>query len=87
MTGARAWNEQRSVNSIVSPDLRKAKLDGASLGGENLTGADLVVASLTSLGLSGANLSKAELIGAEPGRAIEIMTPLLVRSIWRRRTK
>jgi uncharacterized protein YjbI with pentapeptide repeats len=52
--GIPAWNEWRSANPQLSPDLSGAPLPGADLHGANLSRADL----------GGANLSRADLIGA-----------------------
>ncbi len=54
--GALLWNEWRTKNPAVQPDLREASLTGASLRGINLSRANLEGAELASIDLQEANL-------------------------------
>ena len=56
-----AWNEWRSENMDLKPDLRRANLENKDLSGANLTGARLDKARLGYANLSGADLKGAEL--------------------------
>ena len=68
--GVKVWNEWRSKNSRIKPNLRETNLSwliltGANLSEANLTGADLTAANLSGANLSGANLSGADLTGID----------------------
>ncbi len=62
--GALPWNEWRTKNPAVRPDLREASLAGASLRGANLGGANLDGAELASTDLQEANLLGASVVEA-----------------------
>jgi uncharacterized protein YjbI with pentapeptide repeats len=62
--GALPWNEWRTKNPAVQPDLREASLAGVSLRGANLGGANLDGAELASIDLQEANLLGATLVEA-----------------------
>ena len=68
--GVDGWNEWRSANPKVRPDLTGAILTSANLTSANLTGANLSFANLSSANLTGANLSFANLTGADLTNAI-----------------
>lgn len=59
--GVEAWNEWRSENIHLRPDLNDANLDGARLSGANLGGTALVNANLSGANLIGAFLGAANL--------------------------
>jgi len=66
--GAEIWNQWKSENHKLYPDLSSAFLSGANLSGADLSGAnlnnaDLGGANLNNADLSGANLSEANLSG------------------------
>lgn len=68
--GVKAWNEWRSTNLDMVPDLSRADLDGADLSLMDLVGTDisravLTRAKLNKAKLNDANLSKAILAGAD----------------------
>jgi uncharacterized protein YjbI with pentapeptide repeats len=75
LRGSRLWNDWRTANPNIEPnliqaDLVGADLDGANLDGANLTGADLngatlVKASLRKATLNLAHLNSARLAGAD----------------------
>ncbi len=72
--GRTTWNEWRSQNPKVRPDLTEANLSRADLSEANLAWADLTEADLTEANLSradltGANLSEADLTGANLSEA------------------
>jgi TIR domain/Pentapeptide repeats (8 copies) len=77
--GVEAWNQWRTANPGIRPDLseahlarenlREADLTGAHLYRANLTGADLTEAHLTGAGLAYANLYRANLTGADLTKA------------------
>jgi TIR domain/Pentapeptide repeats (8 copies) len=77
--GVKAWNDWRSANPNVLPDLRMADLSDANLSSADLhyaslrkaelSGASLTGARLGWAGLSGANLSGADLVAADLSRA------------------
>src|SRR5918995_1196504 len=67
--GVEAWNEWRTHNPSITPDLssadlREAWLPLANLSGANLSGADLTKANLWEADLSEANLTGADLSDA-----------------------
>ncbi|AVH68430.1 pentapeptide repeat-containing protein [Nostoc sp. 'Peltigera membranacea cyanobiont' N6] len=59
--GVQTWNDWRSQNPKIIPDLRGFKLIEVDLRAANLSRADLSGADLSGANLSGANLSKANL--------------------------
>ena len=63
--GVEAWNQWRSDDATLRPDLRGADLYAASLSEADLRGADL-----TGANLSGADLSDADIGGARIGSTI-----------------
>lgn len=73
--GAKTWNNWRTANPEITPDLSGAKLIGADLSyadlgyadliGATLIGAKLIEATLIEAKLSGADLSKADLREAD----------------------
>jgi TIR domain/Pentapeptide repeats (8 copies) len=78
--GAKAWNEWRSEDFRIMPDLSGADLSGATLIGANLQGANLTgtnlseahleVANLTYAVMTNANLSGANLLWANLKRTL-----------------
>jgi uncharacterized protein YjbI with pentapeptide repeats len=67
--GAEVWNQWRTKNPDIQPDLRGAGLRGAGLRGADLRGADLGGADLSWANLTGAHLGGAHLGGAHLGGA------------------
>jgi uncharacterized protein YjbI with pentapeptide repeats len=70
MQGVDAWNEWREANLEVTPNLKRADLEGFELSGANLQGANLRwtilrEANLQDANLRGAILCHADLKGAD----------------------
>lgn len=63
--GVSGWNQWRTVEPDVRPDLREADLGGLDLNDADLSEADLIGATLVSARLSGADLRGADLRGAD----------------------
>jgi Pentapeptide repeats (8 copies) len=68
--GVEAWNNWRSANIGIIPDLRGANLSGANLYGADLREADLFEANLWGANLWGANLNEANLHRADLSGAV-----------------
>lgn len=64
------WNQWRTDNPSVKPDLTEADLAGANLLGANLSAADLTDATLTDTNLTEANLADAKLKGVKATGAL-----------------
>jgi hypothetical protein len=72
--GVEAWNEWRTHNPSITPDLSSANFSGSNLSGANLSrvrlsGSDLTRANLSEADLSGADLSHANLTAADLSEA------------------
>ena len=67
--GVKAWNEWKTGNTTVVPDLRKLGLRKANLRGADLEGAYLTGASLSGASLFRADLSRADIGGADLRKA------------------
>jgi uncharacterized protein YjbI with pentapeptide repeats len=63
------WNEWRTKNPAISPDLRRIDLSGASLSGIDLSNANLFAANLQDTDLRQARLSGANLVYVQLQRA------------------
>jgi uncharacterized protein YjbI with pentapeptide repeats len=63
--GVEAWNEWRTQNPSITPDLTAAHLLMADLSGANLSHANLSEAMLAQADLTRANLTDANLSGAD----------------------
>ncbi len=72
-----AWNQWRTNNTQIRPDLSGANLIGVDLKMSNLIGANLSKADLSSANLIGADLMGADLSGTNLIRAILIGADLL----------
>ena len=68
--GTATWNDWRSANPGIRPDLREADLNGVELREANLCDADLNGAILRRAKLSGADLRAADLRGADLSGAL-----------------
>jgi hypothetical protein len=62
--GVEAWNEWRTHNPSITPDLSSANFSGSNLSGANLSRVRLSGSDLTRANLSGADLSEANLSAA-----------------------
>lgn len=62
--GVEAWNQWRTVNPDIAPDLREADLSGITLYEANLSKANLIEACLTDANLNEASMNQARLGGA-----------------------
>ena len=67
--GTETWNNWRSANPGLHPDLREALLDGVDLRAANLSDTNLNGASLRKAKLSGVDLRGADLRGADLSEA------------------
>jgi len=67
--GVDDWNQWRTLNTTIRPDLHEAHLSSANLSSANLRGADLSRANLRGAILRGADLSRANLVRAYLRRA------------------
>ena len=83
--GVEVWNDWRTKEPSVHPDLSGADLTAADLRGADLNGANLSAANLVGANLNKANLSGANLIGANlsPGfpRGADFTEADLVKTI------
>lgn len=68
--GLEAWNQWRSENESIRPDLSYADLSYADLSGANLSGANFFRANLSHADLSYATLSRAILLDARVDEAV-----------------
>ena len=67
--GVEVWNDWRTKEPLVLPDLHEANLGKADLGDANLSEANLIRANLREARLIGATLSEANLSGADLRKA------------------
>ena len=63
--GVAVWNEWRTREPSIAPDLNGVDLGAADLSGANFSDANLIGASVGAARLSGANFSGAYLVGAD----------------------
>ncbi|MGB3419334.1 MAG: pentapeptide repeat-containing protein [Dolichospermum sp.] len=81
--GVEVWNEWRLENSILTPILRNANLNGSDLRGVNLWNANLAGADLSAANLAKANLNEANLKEANLNHANLNEAELSKTDLWK----